>query len=412
MIFIKNKAYILNTVIILSLIIFVIFLLMFIYIRIKFRFWALQPVHHVYDMFYYFFPPGIINFSLPEKNRYCNFKDIETLDFQYLEDFKREKFVNFINKHFLRNNENIFSPKKENIIPYFTSHNTSCFFSFYYNNEPLVENKTNETVLNKRIIGVMTTKPVNIFINNGNKDAIFDAYLVDYLCVDKSYRKKGIAQEIIQTHHYNQSYANKKIKVSLFKREGEITGIIPLCVYHSYAFDTSIWDKPKRLNPKIALIEINKTNIYHLIDFIKLNKTNFDIVISTDVSNLLELIKSSNVVCYIVNETTSHNILCVYFFKKTCTFIQKEVEMISCFASINCCKKKDVFIMGYKLALYKIKKRNLTFRVNLIENISDNNIIIDNILVNSQPMFKSITGWFFYNFAYKTFNSNKCLIIE
>ena len=142
MIFIKNKAYILNTVIILSLIIFVIFLLMFIYIRIKFRFWALQPVHHVYDMFYYFFPPGIINFSLPEKNRYCNFKDIETLDFQYLEDFKREKFVNFINKHFLRNNENIFSPKKENIIPYFTSHNTSCFFSFYYNNEPLVENKT------------------------------------------------------------------------------------------------------------------------------------------------------------------------------------------------------------------------------------------------------------------------------
>jgi len=46
------------------LIIFIIY----IYIRLKFGFWAIQPVFHVYDFAYMLNPPGIIDDYLPQKN--------------------------------------------------------------------------------------------------------------------------------------------------------------------------------------------------------------------------------------------------------------------------------------------------------------------------------------------------------
>ena len=56
-----------------------IILIIYAYIRLKFGFWAIQPVFHVYDISYMFKAPGIIDDSLPTKNKYTNFKDIETI---------------------------------------------------------------------------------------------------------------------------------------------------------------------------------------------------------------------------------------------------------------------------------------------------------------------------------------------
>jgi hypothetical protein len=46
----------------------------------------MQPVFHIYDLHYYLFPCGIINYELPEKNQYTNFKDIETIQYSKLSD--------------------------------------------------------------------------------------------------------------------------------------------------------------------------------------------------------------------------------------------------------------------------------------------------------------------------------------
>ena len=294
------------------------------YIKFKFKFWYEQPVFHIYDFQYYLFPPGIILNELPNKNKYCNFKNVETIAFDKLNSYQIDNFVNFIRKNYLKNEENVFLPNKENIIPYFNFHNSKCFFSFYSIDDLLLDVKTNSIIENKKIISVMTTKPVHIIINNGCKDAYFDAYYVDYLCVDKNYRNKGIAPQIIQTHEYNQRLLNKKIKVSLFKREGELTGIVPLCVYNSYGFDISVWDKPFKFVQNINLIEIVKQNIYILIDFIKVNNNIFDITIITEISNLLELIKTQNIYCYVVIQNDI--ILCAYFFKKSSTCLMNNLK--------------------------------------------------------------------------------------
>jgi hypothetical protein len=385
-------------------------ILIYIYIRVKYGFWVYQPVFHAYDIGYIFNPPGIIQHSLPEKNKYTNFKDIDTIVFSELSSIQKTRFINLIKVHYLRNKDNIFSPQQENIIPYFVGHNDKQFVSFFYNDKHMIDLKKGTMITDRQIIGALTSRPLNVVINNDkkNRDAKFRAYYVDYLCVDKLNRKKGIAPQLIQTHEYNQRHINKNIVVSLFKREDKLTGIVPLCVYSTYGFPVDTWTKPIELTGQYKLLEINATNYRFVYDFISNNSYKFDIIINADMANILELIKTKNIFVYAV--LCDEEILSCYFFRKSCVQIEKGLEVLSFFASICECEE-DIFIQGFKISFWKIAAENF-FGFAALENISHNNIIINNIMLKTKPIIISPTAYFFYNFAYPTFNSEKVLIIN
>jgi len=392
------------------LIIIAIIILFMAIIKIKFKFWAVQPVFHIYDIRYMIFPPGIIDKELPIENKYCNLKNIETITNNKLSELKMEKTVNFIKLNYLQNNENVFIPKKEYIFPYFTGHENIPIFSFYTETIKMTDLKEGNIIEDKKIIGVMTTRPINIVINDiHDSNAKFTAYYVDYLCVDKMYRNKGIAPQIIQTHHYNQRRINRKIVVSLFKREGTLTGIVPLCVYSTYGFSVDKWGKPKEINARYKLLEISEQNAYLLIDFIKNNSSLFDITLITDVPNLIELIKTKNIYIYII--FFDNQVQSAYFYRKTCTFIKKNTEVLTCFASINACNDIDIFIQGFRCSFWETADKNY-FGFAAVENISHNNFIINHLLKKNKPVIISPTAYFFYNFAYHTFKCEKVLFIN
>ena len=382
--------------------------IVFIYIRLKFRFWSAQPVFHVYDIGFMLKPPGIIDSSLPSKNNYTNFKNIETIIFSELPSFKIQRFVRLIRTHYLQNRENIFSPETRNVIPYLEGHNSTPFISFYNEDNFNINFKKGTTCSDNKMIGAITSRPVYIVINNGECDANFTAYYVDYLCVDKLHRKKGIAQQLIQTHHYNQRHINKNIVVSLFKREEELTGIVPLCVYTTYGFPVTTWTKPHQLSGEYKLLEVNKHNYHILLNFINDNNGKFDITIQTDISNIIELIQTKNIYIYVI--VADDLIIAAYFFRKTCVYIEKNMEVLSCFASISN-TNDSIFVQGFKISFWKISAEN-RFGFSAIENISDNDTIIRNIEQKTKPLIESPTAYFFYNFAYPTFKPNKVLIIN
>jgi ribosomal protein S18 acetylase RimI-like enzyme len=393
---------------------FIIVFLIYTYIKFKYGFWVIQPVFHIYDWWYMLQPPGIIMHGLPERNKYTNFKNVETYLYKELPNFKLQRFCHFINLNYLQNKDNIFKPEMPNIVPYFTGHNDNSFVSFYKENKKVTDLKKGTIVDVEEIVGIITSRPIHIFINKGEKDSYFDAYYVDYLCVDKAYRKKGIAPQIIQTHHYNQRHINKKIVVNLFKREDELTGIIPLCVYSTFGFSVEKWHKPKNLTPNYKLLEINEQNFHFLYDFIKNNYYQFDIIINTEVANIIELIKTKNIFVYVLME--DEVIKCAYFFRKTCVFYEKDLEILTCFASINNYEKRDkigqeIFIQGFKISFWEIAAKNY-FGFAVIENISHNHFIITNICLKTKPSVISPTAYFFYNFAYHSFDHKKVLIIN
>ena len=370
----------------------------------------MQPVFHVYDIGYLFFPYGIIDNHLPEKNKYTNFKNIEFLNYQQLSDYKKTKFVQFIRSHYLQKSDNQFLPKRENIMPYFNHPQTSkIYFSFFHEDENINDLKNNKIIDSKKIIGVITGRPVQISIQQNKILNKIPAYYVDYLCVHHDYRKKDIAPQLIQTYHYYQRHENKNIIVNLFKREGELTGIVPLCAYNTYGFPVYKWAKPPEFPDFYNMLEINVQNLSFLNDFLKLKNEFFEIMILTDLSTIIELIKTKNLFVYVVMGP-NREILCAYFYRKSCVFVEKDLEVLTCIGSVNSCESLETFVHGFKISFWKIAEKN-NFGFAAIENISHNHLIINNLIKKTKPNVVSPTAYFFYNFAYPTFSSNKSFIL-
>ena len=380
-------------------------LIIYAYIKLKFGFWSIQPVFHIYDISYMIKPPGVIVGSLPKMNKYTNFNKIETISYSELTETQVQRFVNLIKVNYLKNNDNIYSPRIDNISPYFYGLNDKSLISFYNEDNHIIDTKNGNLITDKKTVGVITSRPIEIVINQETK---LRAYYVDYLCVDIFNRKKGIAQQLIQTHHYNQRHINKNIVVSLFKREDELTGIVPLCVYSTYGFPVKTWSKPENLSSEYSLVEITPQNLHFLFNFIETIKNNYDILIKTDLSNIIELIKTKNI--YIYTIIVDDEIISAYFFRKSCVQVEKGLEVLSCFASMSNTNDK-IFVQGFKISFWKIACEN-HFGFCAIEDISDNNIIISNISIKTQPTIISPTAYFFYNFGHPTFKSNKVLIIN
>jgi hypothetical protein len=292
-----------------------------------------------------------------------------------------------------------------------------------------MDTKTNNIIPSEKLIGAITGRPLTVTFLKGKTEhetkskigtslkPFLNVYYIDYLCVDKNYRKKGIAPQLIQTHEYNQSHLNKSICVSLFKREDELTGIVPLTVYKSYCFNMRNWNCPPPLDPKMTLLQGDKQNMYYLFNFIKEMENEkegkWQLTILPDMSNLMELINSKNM--FISMILIDGNIEAAYVFKKSCTYIEKDKEVICCIASIYNTNKiqEEDFIRGFKVSLWSIIERpeNKNFHYLTIEDTSDNGCIIRNIERKTHPIVISPTAYFFYNFAYNTFKSEDVFII-
>ena len=378
--------------------ILLIFIVCFAIIKIKYKFWSIQPVFHFYNIKYWLFPPGIIETQEPETNKYTNLQNIEFIDYQKLSNKEKKEFVDFIQKFFLNTTHIKYKPTKKHILPYFNNSKIS-FFSLYYENRYDLK-KNQEISLQKNLISVMTSRLLNVSLNQNE----FTTYYVDYLCVHEEFRRKGIAQQIIQTHDYYQR-KNTNVLTSLFKREGQLNAIVPIVIYRTYGFNIEYWKFNNSLHSSIKLIEFSKNNINLLVNFIKSIKYKFHLHICPDIHILLELVNSKNMIIYgLIQE---NEILSVYFLKDSATWYNQR-KAIDCFASINNSKDNLVFIIGFSLLLNQIKN---TYSYLLIENISHNYKIIENIIKKHSPYIVSPTAYYFYNFAMTPVKEDKALII-
>lgn len=365
------------------LILIIIFIILYLYYKYKYQFWSRQPVFHFHNLKYWIFPPGIIQHEKPRINKFYN-SEIQYNDFLKLKTEKKALFVNFIQSHYLTDKNEKYNPTNNSIIPYFQHHNDKSFISLYIK-------KMNTT---NKLLGVMTSRPLICRLNN-NK---FELHYVDYLCVHKKKRKQGVAQQIIYSTYVNHRNIHKNV-IYLFKREGENTLIVPLTIYKTYAFDMKYWKRDISADKShINLVLINDSNLNLIIDFWKSINNKFKCVIKSNISNIKGLLATKNIyigVLFINNVPTS-----LYIFRNTYTTYDKE-RSLEFFASYNnpiLNPNEKLFTLGALITIDKIRKFSPT-RYLFIENISNNNIIIKNILERYTSYHQSIYSYYFYNFA-------------
>lgn len=385
--------------------IIVLYVLLAAYIKLTHRFWSIQPVFHIYNFWYWFFPPGIIQKELPHANKYCNFQKIKTVNYKDLTTTQKKVFISLLQKHYLREKSIQYVPTEKNIIPYFQGHNHDCFISYYTQYLKDFDVNSRNASTNQQNIAVITSRPMQIFMDNRE----LAAYYVDYLCVDTTQRKRGVAPEIIQTHVYNQRHQNKSIDIMLFKRETKLTLIVPLTIYNTYCFSMQYWRYPPRLSPTISVLRVTKENIHFLFNFVeRIGKNKFSCFIIPHYANLIEIIQTENI--YIYTLMQNKEIIGLYVFRNPCTFYKK-LKSIECIASISDCLSEEIFYNGFRNALHELAIK-YGYRYLLIENISNNNLIIQNIQQKFSPLMLSTTAYYFYNFGYRPVLSKDIFIIN
>ena len=387
------------------LIILILIIVTYGYIKVKYRFWSMQPVFHVYNILYWIRAPGLIDDQLPIQNRYVNRNNISFYDFSVIEQNTLDISTKLIQEHYLKVKDAHYNPEVNNIVPYFKGHQNPCFLSTYFIKDLLGE---------KEIIGTITSRPLDVYLY-GKKMSV---HYVDHLCVHGGHRNKGIAPELIQTLNYYQCRANPKIMCSLFKKETDLTGIVPLTIYKTYCFDMNTWKQKVTLHSSIQIVEVNKKNIHILHDFLKmmiLGTDKFSCFIMSSIGNILSLIESKNIFVYI--SLQKDNVLSAYFFRDSSLTYDDE-GVLECFCTLNNVdntksnKNSDLFVYMFSHALKKVCSENKNMRYLLIENNSDTKEILVNIMMKYMPMFESPTAYYLYNYGVRPIEEFRVCIIN
>jgi len=346
------------------------------YLKIKHPFWSTQPVFHLHNLIYWFSKPHIILKNPPPINKhYDPYIDIS----QNVED--PSAMHNLIKNHYLRNTNMNYIPTKSSIIDCFNGHNTPCFFGTYGN-------------FQNDLIAVITGRPLFVTISDNN----FVANYVDFLCIHKDYRGKGIAPKLIYTF-YVETYP--QYPICLFKREGILNNIVPLTTYTCYGFSLKYWRHHKLEHPNIKNHHIVKGNLPLLFHYMKMIK--FPCMIKPSYANLSNLIEKKLLIAFLI--TLNDQPFGCFFFRTPHTTHKNKTstELIASFCSGDI----KLFVKYFYDSLYRINTEII-----LIENISHNHHILTNILSTRTPFMKCAMAYFLYNYAHKPLESKDVFLLN
>lgn len=369
-----------------------------IYCKIRFRFWSIQPVFHIHNLYYWFAPCGIIQHHKPPITKFYDPR-IRCFTFASLPTEKKELFYRLNQGHYLQNTKTKYCPQKKNISNYFQHHNRPCFICLYFKPKMLFNYQKQYMVQHQECIASITARPLNVTIH-GEK---LNINYIDYLCVKKGERKKGIAPKLIYSFYVllrDKKKTPEDKMVYLFKREGAATFITPLTVYDTYGFYKRNW-KPK--NNATAPVLITGTTFNNFYHFSK--KINFPCKIIPALSNIKNLIIEEELFIFMLI-LEGKEVAC-YIFRDPHTLYNNNGFSIDLIASYCEQGYEQPFIEGFYHCI-----NIMDFKYLLIENISHNYLLLKDIICKESPFFKSPTSYYFYNFAYRPFLSKDVFILN
>ena len=412
---------------------FTIFILFFIYylililvFKIKSKFWYIQPCYHFYDLHYIFYNNQVIQSDLPKINSFVSFEKVVT----YLpDDIQKETFnyiIELLKKEYYHTKNAIYNPTIQSVIPYLSKNYYNSYISLAvmptYSPDTL---NTNHIIKYNDIIGCIMSK--SVLITTPHEE--FYSYYVDFFCIKREFRKLGYSEIMIQSHEYMNRMKTKDIQVHLFKREGDITGIVPVVKYNTYLYDINIYFNtitPSTFLYNVKnifhiqtpiLLQITKSNIQIIYDHLTVIKNNnlFQFITSIHISNFIELIETKNIYCFVL--MYKQKIYASYFLKNTFMEINNDGvtnHCLSCIASIKSELYDNVIQYSFSQTFYQVIQliqRENKFSYLFIENLSHNYLLVKEREKENDYISKTKTAYFLYNYILQPLKQKDVFII-
>lgn len=382
------------------LVIISVVILFAIIIRLTFKFWAIQPVFHIYDIHHWLNTNHVIDPELPKANKYVKLLDVETCCVKDFSNDEKDMITKFICENYLDK----YCPDNDDIFPYLSTSLGESHISIFLDNVF----KTSISNLNYKgrdVIGVITSRP--LFLTFSGKEPIAINY-IDNLNVRVDRRKEGIAPILIQTHHYRIRHINNKTNVCMFKREDDMTAIVPLTIYTTKEFDIDdICEKKVKYSE--TLVKIDKRNFIQFKTMVKSCASRFKCSLNIEQTTLFELVMLSKIVIYILVSGTTP--VCCYVLRRNPYVSEGLLKCIDLITSINCSPVIDIFYAGFQSVCRRENKKQKVNRIN-IEEIGDNCSLSAEVQKRSiYAVSQCPSAVFLYNYVHYSIKPEECLFI-
>lgn len=384
--------------------------LLFVYIKIKYPFWNTQPVVHTYDYWRrWFVREAHIIYKLPYKSRFHDKENkISTMDYSRVDTPEKHQLTVFLQSHYIPTDRLLSTISTPVLDAYLSGHNAPSFLSIHRE-------------LDGRITGMTTSRLIHVYFYTGNVRSNIEAYFTDFMCIHRECSGRGIAERVFQTHEYNRRVRNHLIPVSLFRKEGELCeGVVPFISYTTYTYYMRNLDV-RPLFPGFTISRVSKHNtdllhdIYHI-----LTKPNtdgatlsmFSVCILPDLGNILSLLEKRELFLFCLKK--GEHLFGIYIFRNAHIHYEElDGETLELVATIQNTDNTPVFMSGFMHSLREILKGNREYKMIRIPSIGHNQVVLSKWREYHHSVLETPGALYLYNYVLPkmTVDSYTCLAI-
>lgn len=385
--------------------ILVILVVRYLYICIKYPFWTHMPVYHTYD-YHNFFSRTCREMQLfPYKNKFSNAIQIKTISYYELNDTYIKYFAELLQCFYIPADDILYTPVEKDVKARFSGHFDTPFLSFYNEKNYVSTGRSSEKqfdILSTNVEiqlfpepkGCIASYPVHTFYHPTNNYK--PANYFTYISVDRAYKSQNISRNLISTHDYNVRRHNPDVRIGLLKKDvGVCEGVVPLLTFSTGLFEINVSKTKQRVR---NIVQVYRQNWDIMMDTLHgLFKPNvlYDFVVAIDIGAIKSRIDGEILFVYAFCE--KGNVMAMYFIEDAHThYEQGAKKSLRLVASINNGLTESLFFQGFLECLRKLQKRNLDFKMLLIDDIGHN----EQLMMQLEPVEKTTGAYYFINWMF------------
>lgn len=377
----------------------------YLYICIKYPFWAHMPVYHTYDYHNFFSRTSREMQLFPYKNKFSNAIQIKTISYYELNDTYIKYFAELLQCFYIPADDILYTLVEKDAKARFSGHFDTPFLSFYNEKNYVSTGKSSEKqfdILSTNVEiqlfpepkGCIASYPVHTFYHPSNEYK--PANYLNYISVDRAYKSQNISRNLISTHDYNVRRYNPDVRIGLLKKDvGICEGAVPLLTFSTGLFQINVSKTKQRVR---NIVQVYRQNWDIMLDTLHgLFKPNvlYDFVVAIDIGAIKSRIDGEILFVYAFCE--QGNVLAMYFIEDAHThYEQGAKKSLRLVASINNGLTESLFFQGFLECLRKLQKRNLDFKMLLIDDIGHN----EQLMMQLEPVEKTTGAYYFINWMF------------
>ena len=368
----------------------------FVWIKLKYPFWNTQPVRHTYSLMP---KQGVIHAILPKTKFYDTTGRVSTKAWSSVSNLEIEDMCRILQSHWIPSDRlfcGIMSPD----LAASGASVVSVFREKVYT--------TSQDASNANLLGMVLSRPAKLWVRGlSSLDKTVDIFAQDYLTVLRD-RPIDDTRRLFDTHEYNCRLLKPEVNVSVFKKEVELLeGVVPLVEYTCYTFYLRNL-KLRRLPRDFRVVRVQKENTDLLHDFLRSGIQAFEVAITLNIEVLLNLLKTNQMYMYALKR--GDQVFAIYWFKNA--HVKWDLgDTLHFVASFRNTENADLFSLGFSHSLREVLREYRDYRMLMIDDTGSNEDVAELWRRTHDTIVKTKCAYYLYNYGMESLLKEKCLVI-